>query len=277
MSQTLLDNVINRLKENSKVLFVWSGQSLPDNFQSLVEKIQERVGKDQKISVEHVERLSLANHTQSSFDFVLSNLLTSGSADPSSCTTYLKLLKPNGFFIEFGNEASGFEKELTLSGFKSVQVEKNGGNLMAFIAEKPNFEVGASSKLKFVKKQEQIKPKVWKFDDDDIQEDDLINTDDLLDAMDLKKPDIMDKFDCGTSKEGKKKACKNCSCGLAEEIEQEATNVQKTNKQAAAKSACGSCYLGDAFRCASCPYLGMPAFKPGEKIQLDEKSLKVDI
>jgi len=88
----------------------------------------------------------------------------------------------------------------------------------------------------------------------------------------------------------RKKACKGCTCGLAElEIAELANEkgidsedlVREDRLEAAVRavnkmtpsmkvSSCGSCYLGDAFRCASCPYLGLPAFEPGQKIEVPE-------
>lgn len=68
--------------------------------------------------------------------------------------------------------------------------------------------------------------------------------------------------DCSTSKS----ACKNCSCGRAE-VEAAAEGAELSDDQKKSfKSACGNCYLGDAFRCAGCPMLGQPAAAapPGE-------------
>ncbi|KAF9233049.1 cytokine-induced anti-apoptosis inhibitor 1, Fe-S biogenesis-domain-containing protein [Melanogaster broomeanus] len=75
---------------------------------------------------------------------------------------------------------------------------------------------------------------------------------------------------CGPATVGtprRKKACKNCSCGLTEIEAEEATTANVAAPKAT--SSCGSCFLGDAFRCASCPYLGPRVFNPGEKVEID--------
>jgi hypothetical protein len=62
------------------------------------------------------------------------------------------------------------------------------------------------------------------------------------------------------------KPCENCSCGKKELYESaEGINKLETGQ---VESSCGKCYLGDAFRCASCPYLGKPAFEAGDKLKL---------
>lgn len=288
----LINIVLDYVQENSKILFIWSGQTAPEYLKESIERIQEK-SKDSKISVEHGERLAFANYTNSTFDLIISNLLTSSLVkhDSKILYDYLKFLKPKGVLAVFEvmNEISGekLESEYKLNGFINVKVTAlatdDSKNLVTIIGEKPNFEVGSVRKLKFSKKietppKEADKKKIWQLNDDDIGESDLINTDDLLDEVDLKKPVLnSDKFDCGVTdnKTGKRKACKNCVCGLAEELEKEVIG-ERVVQQQTSKSACGSCYLGDAFRCASCPYLGMPAFKPGEKIQLTERQLKGD-
>ncbi|VDN50289.1 unnamed protein product [Dracunculus medinensis] len=96
--------------------------------------------------------------------------------------------------------------------------------------------------------------KIWNLDADE-----MIDENELLTKEDFKRP--VPSSDCGISYKGKKRACKNCTCGLAE---MEAAGKSQILPQ----SSCGNCYLGDAFRCSSCPYRGLPPFKPGEIVQL---------
>ncbi|XP_041048383.1 anamorsin isoform X2 [Carcharodon carcharias] len=166
---------------------------------------------------------------------------------------------------------------------QSVGYQGNNLIKVELMAKKPNFEIGSSAQLKlsFVKKPKAVeKPqldlntrKAWTLSATDMNDDDvdLIDSDELLDEADLKKPDpaSLRAMDCGEGKK-KKRACKNCTCGLADELGGKGSKGVKTPQ---VKSSCGSCYLGDAFRCASCPYMGMPAFKPGEKILLSDQTL----
>lgn len=79
---------------------------------------------------------------------------------------------------------------------------------------------------------------------------------------------VAEKF-CGDN-DGIKpaKPCANCSCGLREIYEASQEKEAAEAKAQPAESSCGKCYLGDAFRCAACPFRGQPAFEPGDKLKL---------
>ncbi|CAI5733075.1 unnamed protein product [Peronospora destructor] len=102
------------------------------------------------------------------------------------------------------------------------------------------------------------------FGGDEEQDDDFIDEDTLLDDTDEVLQ--MAKADCGEAG-GKKRACKNCTCGLKDKEDKPVMSEKDLNKLV---SGCGNCFKGDAFRCGSCPFLGKPAFKPGmEKVLLN--------
>lgn len=67
------------------------------------------------------------------------------------------------------------------------------------------------------------------------------------------------------------KPCENCTCGKKEQYESAQGVAELETGQV--ESSCGKCYLGDAFRCASCPYLGKPAFEKGDKVVLQNASV----
>ena len=139
----------------------------------------------------------------------------------------------------------------------------------ASLASKPAWTQGASFGLKSRKQSQKENAasrndgsSAWKVlgaDDDALElmdEDALLDEDEIRAGADAAARAKADGGDCST----KATACKNCSCGRAEV---EATGKELTAEEKKAfKSACGNCYLGDAFRCAGCPMLGQPASAP---------------
>jgi anamorsin len=134
-------------------------------------------------------------------------------------------------------------------------------------------------------------------------EGDLIDEDDLLTEEDLKEGIVQREYlivklyikmtnepaapECRPKAGKRRRACKDCSCGLKEKLETEdaeqrskadkvLNTLQLRNDELAELDftvqgkvgSCGNCALGDAFRCAGCPYLGFQAWKPGEEVRL---------
>ncbi|XP_043251794.1 anamorsin homolog [Colletes gigas] len=276
------------LKENDSVLVVLDNELSKNDIVDFVSAIKKPLANAEQLIIIPTKELEIRINNASSYDTIISIFKQSCPNYKTFLENCLKAIKPKGTLIIYesfqqnknADVQSVYDRRVSnfkLAGFKvksqdnsDTQELKNHllgiysdiDNVSEIIAEKPSFEVGSSIALNFGKE----KSNVWKLDSADDEE--LINEDDLLDEVDILKPKVSSLRVCSTT--GKRKACKDCSCGLAEELN------GKTVQEETVKSSCGSCYLGDAFRCASCPYLGMPAFKPGEKIVLPDSQLKAE-
>ncbi|CAK9832624.1 Anamorsin homolog [Anthophora retusa] len=272
-------------EETNSVLVVLDGEVSNDDVKDFVSSITKHLNKTEQLSTLSTNELEKCINS-SSYDAIISIFKRLCPNPRILLEQCLQMLKPGGTLIlyesfeEKKNVNSAYDERvssLKLAGFKVKTHDSVGlkelksllsnvyssvDNICEIIAEKPSFEIGSSVTLNFGEK----KSNVWKLDS--AVDEELINEDDLLDESDVLKPITTNLKVCSTT--GKRKACKDCTCGLAEELS------GKTAQEGTVKSSCGNCYLGDAFRCASCPYLGMPAFKPGEKIVLPESQLKGD-
>ena len=221
--------------------------------------------------------------------------LHSSELSPETLSAFFDALKPGGrlgVFVKGGGEQDSssamiqkeVSKRLTLEGFEEVvseQTSVSGTSATKVSGRKPKWERGVTFSLgeKKTKKTLVSKASAWEVDDDD--RDEMIDEDALLTEKDKAKPTAEGE---GVGCPPTRKPCKDCTCGRKEEEEMKenatpASSVVKMDLEndpndETFKSACGNCALGDAFRCAGCPYLGQPAFKEndgeGKVVMLDD-------
>eukprot|EP00112_Aurelia_sp_Birch-Aquarium-sp1_P009253 Seg2043.3 transcript_id=Seg2043.3/GoldUCD/mRNA.D3Y31 product=Anamorsin protein_id=Seg2043.3/GoldUCD/D3Y31 len=281
----------SHITPGQQVITLWASANPPTNIEAIVGALRNQTGSEGRVQVEHVDILPSSAHPSSSFDVAISGLLSPSTYihNTDILAEIARILKPSGKFLvrepAGGRSAEKLISTLKLSGFvkpsepKISQMDSDAIQMVEVVCHKPDFEVGAGSRISIktsIKKPvDQDVAKVWTLsametNDEDL---DIIDSDALLEEEDLIRPTTGNlKSDCGTSKAGKKRACKNCSCGLAEELD-----GKKPANPKPYKSACGNCSLGDAFRCGGCPYIGMPPFKPGEQVLLPNNMLKADV
>lgn len=114
---------------------------------------------------------------------------------------------------------------------------------------------------------------VWSLDlgadedeDEAVDEDALLAASEALPTLEAKRPS-----------DAPRKPCADCTCGAAEALAAGEKRKLTLEMLEHPTSGCGSCALGDAFRCGTCPYRGLPAFELGKKIELPTDFLAVDL
>ncbi|GJQ14141.1 hypothetical protein GpartN1_g5932.t1 [Galdieria partita] len=172
--------------------------------------------------------------------------------------------------------------ELKLCGFTEIVEDSSQEAKKTLFARKPNYDVGLSVDVATMSngnlrsgqlgraKEETVQ--LWKkLSEAQVDEQDLVDENTLVE-MDEAVESVWKKSGCAVGR----KPCANCTCGKAERSGDSVKVAAASLAETTPNSACGNCYRGDAFRCANCPYLGLPPFKPGEKVALSSQ-LQADI
>lgn len=243
--------------------------------------------------------------TDQALDALMTGFVVDGQQwiKPKPVETVLLKKKSNG------NKSSltGFKKaESSLAGFKKVDSFKkaespstNSDSALPATPESPGNDL-----------KRKLESKLTYFSDSDLDEDEqeanyILNENDLV--KNINSSNLIIPKACQQVGGKRRKACKDCTCGLKEQeelaeskqrllqdnllgsmaqsatleavkIEERLKNKVSFKEEELAEidftvegktGGCGSCALGDAFRCDGCPYLGLPPFKPGEAITID--------
>lgn len=210
---------------------------------------------------QEIERIEL-----SSVDEIMVNGFV---PDDDRLSILFSILKPKGKLAINGgiiDRSSGqaVVVELRIQGFVDIMAAKDTETGERFVvAQKPDWDVGSVAELSIIKAS--VEDHGLSPGDHGHSHQEYVDEDELLNDG-ISAPST-DPSICADESNSKKRACKNCSCGLAE-IEAAEAAASVSNGSSAPvetkKSACGNCYKGDAFRCASCPFLGQPAFEPSD-------------
>ncbi|KAK9466299.1 cytokine-induced anti-apoptosis inhibitor 1, Fe-S biogenesis-domain-containing protein [Lipomyces arxii] len=232
---------------------------------------------------------------QSVLEPMFESLVPGGKVEGAGQSQHMDAIM-NGFLVSGESEAVWTRPEVqkVVMLKRRAPAEKQTGAVLSIFnkspssASSPALSVASSSSATSSLASPRQNPATWTvdiddglfFDDDD---DELIDEDALLDG-DL--PDtIKIPIVCQPSGKRRRKACKDCTCGLRELELQEEEALRAKQAQVVTLSmddtaeidftvpgktgSCGNCSLGDAFRCDGCPYLGLPPFKEGEVVSLD--------
>lgn len=193
------------------------------------------------------------------------------SSEPAALKKAAAQVGKGGQVILTINPADDFEdvhSRLVLAGFINIKQTDDGKVTASF----PDYQAGFRIDLKAKPQSDNIGWGVSLNADAP-----LLDENELLERDNIAPGTATSSAGCAPDATGKRKPCKDCSCGLADVYEDDSADQVERKTAPSDKSGCGSCSLGDAFRCASCPYLGLPPFKPGEKIALPTSLMTSDI